>query len=107
MRDVQVEEFLRKLLVGVAAPSDLARSVIMKILYCGEGGDLEQEARTSKQFSHVCDCSSISLTYLCLISCMLFIVNISIYLILLVLNRYTNLGCLISSIIIIVHTLHA
>jgi len=34
--------------VGVAAPYDLAGSVLIKILHCGEGGDVEQMARTSK-----------------------------------------------------------
>jgi len=48
VRDLRVQEFLRELVVGVAAPSDLAGSIIVKILHSGEGGDLEQVARTSK-----------------------------------------------------------
>ena len=60
MRDLRVQEFLRELIVSVTAPSDLAGSIIVKILHCGEGGDIEQVAQTSKQFSRVCDCSSLS-----------------------------------------------
>ena len=48
VRDLRVQKFLRKLVVSVAAPSDLVRSILMEILYCGEGGDVEQVARTSK-----------------------------------------------------------
>ena len=48
VRDLWVQEFLKELVVGVAAPSDLAGSIIVKILYCGDGGDVEQVARTSK-----------------------------------------------------------
>ena len=60
MRDLRVQEFLRELIVGVAAPSDLAGSILVKILHCGEGRNVEQVAQTSKQFSLVCDCSSLS-----------------------------------------------
>ena len=60
--DLRVQEFLRELFVGVVASNDLAGSFIVKILYCGEDRDVEQVARTSKQFSHVCDCSSLSLS---------------------------------------------
>ena len=62
------------------APSDLAGSILVKILHCGEGGDVEQVTRISKQISCVCDCLSLSLslvfnillvhivlTYICLI----------------------------------------
>ena len=62
MRDLSVQEFLRELIVGTVAPSYLARSIIVKIFHCGESGNVEQVARTSKQFSHVCDCSSITLS---------------------------------------------
>jgi len=48
VRDLQVQEFLRELIVGVAAPSDLAGSILVEILHCSEGGDVEQVARTSK-----------------------------------------------------------
>ena len=60
MRDLRVQEFLRELIVGVAAPSDLAGSILIKILHCGEGGDVEQVARSSKQFSRIFDCSSLT-----------------------------------------------
>ena len=33
---------------GVAVPSDLARSFLVKIFHCSEGGNVEQVARTSK-----------------------------------------------------------
>ena len=42
VRDLRVQEFLRELIVGIAAPSDLAGSFIMKILHSVEGGDVEQ-----------------------------------------------------------------
>ena len=63
MRDLRVHEFLRELVVGVAAPSDLAGSIIVEILHSVEGKDVEQVARTSKQISRVCDCLSLSLSH--------------------------------------------
>ena len=63
MRDLRVQEFLRELVVSVAAPSDLAGSIIVEILHSGEGGDVEQVTRTSKQISHVCDCLSFPLSF--------------------------------------------
>ena len=55
MRNLTVQKFLRELIVGVVAPSDLvgSSSIIIEtdysgILHCGEGGDVEQVARTSK-----------------------------------------------------------
>jgi len=39
VRNLRVQEFLREL-VSVAAPSDLAESVIVKILHCGEDWDV-------------------------------------------------------------------
>ena len=60
LRDLRVQEFLRELIVGVATPSDFAKLFIVKILHSGEGGDVEQVAQTSKQFSRVCDCLSLS-----------------------------------------------
>ena len=44
VRDLRVQEFLRELIVGVAAPGDLAESIIVEILHSGEGGDVEQVA---------------------------------------------------------------
>ena len=37
-----------ELVVGVAAPSDPSGSILVEILHCGEGVDVEQVARTSK-----------------------------------------------------------
>ena len=37
---LRVQEFLRELVVGVVTPSDLARSIIVKILHSVEGGDV-------------------------------------------------------------------
>ena len=48
VRDLRVQEFLRELVVGVAAPSGLTRSIIIEILHSGEGGDVEQVNRISK-----------------------------------------------------------
>ena len=48
VRDLRVQEFLKELIVGVTATSDLAGSILVKILHCGEGGNVEQVARTSK-----------------------------------------------------------
>jgi len=41
VRDLQVQEFLRELVVGVVALSDLLGSILVKILHSGEGGDIE------------------------------------------------------------------
>ena len=62
--ELRVQEFLRELIVGVAAPCDLPGLILVKIFHCGEGGDIKQVAQTSKQISRVCDCSSLS--HLCL-----------------------------------------
>ena len=62
VRDLPVQEFLRELIVGVAAPSDLTGSILVEILHSVEGGDVEQVARTSKQISHVYDCLSLPLS---------------------------------------------
>ena len=62
VRDLLVQKFLRELVASVAAPSDLAGSIIVKILYSSEGGDIEQVARTLKQISHICDCLSLPLS---------------------------------------------
>ena len=60
VRDLQVQEFLREIVIGVAAPSDLAGSILVEILHCGEGGDVEQVTQTSKQISRVCVWLSLS-----------------------------------------------
>ena len=44
VRDLRVQEFLRELVVGVAASSDLAGSSIVEILHSGEGRGVEQVA---------------------------------------------------------------
>ena len=41
VRDLRVEEFLMELVVGIAAPSDLARSFIVEILYSGKGREIK------------------------------------------------------------------
>ena len=41
MRNLRVQEFLRELVVGVAAPSNLAGSTIVKILHSGKGEDVK------------------------------------------------------------------
>ena len=48
MRNLRVQEFLRELVVGVVAPSDLAGSIILEILHSVEGGDINKCARMSK-----------------------------------------------------------
>ena len=42
VRDLRVQEFLRELVVGVAASSDLFGSIIVEIFHSGEGGGVEQ-----------------------------------------------------------------
>ena len=42
VRNLRVQEFLRELVIGVAASSDLAGSILVEILYSFEGGDIEQ-----------------------------------------------------------------
>ena len=42
VRDLRVQEFLRELIVGVAAPSDLAGSILVEMLHSVEGGDVGQ-----------------------------------------------------------------
>jgi len=60
VRDLRVQEFLRELIIGVAALDDLAVLILVEILYSGKGGNVKQVARISKQISRVCDCSSFS-----------------------------------------------
>ena len=42
VRDLRVQEFLREIVVGVAAPSDLAGSILVEILRNVEGANVEQ-----------------------------------------------------------------
>ena len=44
VRNLRVQEFLRELIVGVAAPSDLTGSILVEILHSDEGRDVEQVA---------------------------------------------------------------
>ena len=62
VRDLRVQEFLRELVVGVEAPSDLVGSITVKILHSVEGEDVEQVAQISKQIPRVCDCLSLPLS---------------------------------------------
>ena len=93
---------------GCCAPSDPAGSFIVEILHCGEGRNVEQVAQTLKQFSFVLRLLISLLTHLCIYrACLLSLCSSITCLILLVLNRYTCLSCLISYIVIIVYSLYA
>ena len=72
MRDLRVHEFLRELVVGIAAPGDLAGLFLVEILHCGEGENVKQVTRTLK-YSLVFAIAQLSLNLLVLISCMLII----------------------------------
>ena len=48
-------ELLRELVVSVAAPSDLAESIIVEILHSVEGGDVEQGCSNLKTNLSFCD----------------------------------------------------
>jgi len=76
VRDLQVQEFLRKLVVGVAAPSDLTGSILVEILHSVEGQDVEQ---VCSSFETILPCLwlliSLFLSYLCFISCMLILLS--------------------------------
>ena len=83
---MSLREFLREL-VGVVASTDIAGSILVEIFNCGENGDVEKVAQTSKQFFCVCDYLSLSLfTRLYLYILHAHIVRISICLILIMLN---------------------
>ena len=76
VRDLRVLEFLKELVVGVAAPSDLAGSILVKILHSVEGGDVEQVcSNLETNLSCLRLLISLSLVFL---SCML-ILFISLY----------------------------
>ena len=76
MRDLQLQEFLRELIVGFATPSDLAGSIIVKIFHSGEGGDVEQ---VCSNFKTNLSCLQLFISLLLVfISCM-FILFISLY----------------------------
>ena len=48
VRNLRVQEFLRELIVGVAAPSDLEGSILVEIFYSVEGRDVEQVSSNLK-----------------------------------------------------------
>ena len=48
MRDLLVQKLLREL-ISVAVSSDLAKLILVEIFHCGEGVNVEQVVRTSKQ----------------------------------------------------------
>jgi len=69
VRDLRGQGFLRELVVGVAASSDLAGSIIVEIFIVLKAGTLSKYGRTSKQLSRICDCSSFSLTCVLYLAC--------------------------------------
>ena len=71
VRDLRVQEFLRELVVGVAAPSDLAGLILVEILHCGEGGDVEQLELRNK--SPVFAIAYLSLTCFFYLACFLYL----------------------------------
>ena len=77
VRDLLVQEFLRELVVSVAPPSDLVRSIIVEILHNGEGGKKSKwlEPR-NKSPMFVITYLSLSLTCV-YISCMLLLFTFS------------------------------
>ena len=69
--------------------NDLARTIIVEILHCGEGGDVEQVARTSEQILsclrllislsiHLC--LYLACSYCYYLYCLIFICALFIYL---------------------------
>ena len=68
MKDLRVQEFLRKIVVGVAGLSDLAGSFLVKILHRGEGGDVEQVAEPQNK-SLVFAIAYLSLTCIYIFAC--------------------------------------
>ena len=83
VRDLRIEEFLRELVVGVAAPSDLAGSILVEILHSVEGEDVEQWC---SNFETILPCLRLlSLSHLCLYILHTYIIYLLICLIYLVL----------------------
>jgi len=69
VRDLRVQEFLRELVVGIAALSDLTGSILMKILHSVKGGDVEKVCSNLKTNL---SCLRLLLSLTCVyISCML------------------------------------
>jgi len=65
VRDLEVQEFLRELIVGVAALSDLTGSILVEILHSVEGRDVEQVCSNLETIL-LCLRLFISLSHLCL-----------------------------------------
>ena len=76
VRELHVQEFLREHVVSIAAPSDLAGSILVKILHSVEGGDVEQGC--SNLETNLSYLRLLSLSSLVFISCMLTLL-ISLY----------------------------
>ena len=77
VRDLRVQEFLRELVVSVAAPSDLAGSIFVKILHSVEGREVEQVC-SNLETNLPCLQLLISLSLVFIYTCML-ILCISLY----------------------------
>jgi len=69
VRDLRVQEFLRELVVGVAAMSDLAGSILVKILHSVEGADVEQVCSNLETILSYCGCLSLSPTCVLYLAC--------------------------------------
>ena len=69
VRDLRVQKLLRELVVGIAAPSDITRSLQQKSFIVLKAGTQSKCSQTLKQISRVCD--FLSLSYFCFISCIL------------------------------------
>jgi len=74
VRDLGVQDFLRELVVGVAASSDLAGSILVEILHTVEGGDVEQVC-LNLEIILLCLRLLISFSHLCFISCILILLS--------------------------------
>ena len=69
VRDLRLHDFLRELVVSVTTQSDLAGSILVKILHSVEGGDVEQVCSNLETNLPCLRLLSLSLT--CVISFML------------------------------------
>jgi len=87
VRDLQVQEFLRELVVDVTAPTDLAGSILVEFLHSIEGGDVKQ---VCSNLEIILPCLrlliSLSHTHLCLYISYAYIIYLFICLIYLRLN---------------------
>ena len=60
---LRVQELLRELVVGVAAPSDLAGSILVEILHSVKGGDVEQGCSSLETVLSCLQLRSLSLSH--------------------------------------------